>query len=185
MPLESKVSVGKSCLQEGLFTDYLFDAHLLRPLKRCVGLRNEGRNADGDLFLHGPFAERPPGEVGDAFQVFFLFSRESQHEIELDGTPPRGKDLSRRSNQVFRAVALVDHIPQTLGARFGRQGEARLPDPFDLFDQPRSKRLNAQRRESDGDPFLMMVVHQPFQQFFYPRIIAGTEGEERYLSVTS
>ena len=83
----------------------------------------------------------PPGEIDlagqirDAQHILVSLGGQAQHEVELHAAPPAGESGAAGLEQVLLPQVLVDGVPQPLGPRLRREGEASLPHPLEPLHQ--------------------------------------------------
>ena len=183
VPLDGEVPAPDARLEEGLLLERLGQADLPAPLEGGVGLRHEGGEADLDLAPVSGLSKGLVAQIRDAPHVLLGFRGEADHEVELDGLPARVEDLLNRRHQVRLRVPFVDHVPQALRPRLGRQREARLADAPDLLHQGPGEGLHPHGGERDGDPLFLVALHERGEQGLDPAVVAGAQRKQRQLAV--
>ena len=76
-------------------------------------------------------------------------------------------------DQIFLGHALVDHVPQALGARLGGEGQAALFHPLSLGQGVLHEFVHPQTGQGQTDPLVAQLIRQPGGQLVDMRIVAA------------
>ena len=123
------------------------DVVLPLPLERCVGLGNEGGEAQSDIPAPRIALENRSNlldQLGQFLKILLALRRMADHEVELHAGPTsRHCPVYGREN-VFLRDPLVDHVTQPLASGLRSEGEARLPHPTHRFGEPHAEGIRPQ-----------------------------------------
>ena len=81
-------------------------------------------------------------------------------------------------DQILLGHALVDHVPQALGARFGGEGQAAFFHPLGLGQGVLHELIHPQAGQGQADPLVAQLVRQPGSQLVDMGIVAAGKGAE-------
>ena len=184
VPAELDAAASELSTQQRLARLGLLDVELRGPLERRVRLRRERRDARGDGEPPARGALHPARQLGDPVDVVDRLARQADHEVQLEGAPPEVGEEARGVEQLLFAVLLLDDVAQALGAGFGREREAGLPDAADLLEDARRERIDPRRRQRHRHVLRRELVHQRLEHRIDAAVVARGEGEQRHLLVS-
>ena len=155
------------------------------PLEGGVGLG--GEIADGEVELQPPqiTALLLQGAAGlsNAQDVGIGLPRQANHEIELDlaiaalhgGTDP--------PQQLGVGQALVDDVPQALGAGLGRKGQARLAGPAQDVGDVLVEAVDPLTGQGQGDVLIGEAVAQLHPHRRQGQVVRAAQGQQGEIGI--
>ena len=168
------------------------DGVLGGPLERGEGLGHEhagrGRHAHAALgpLLLGHAVEGVHHlfrQIADAAQVFVGFGGQAHHEVQLHAAPAAFKSAGDGTDQIVLRDALVDHVAQPLGARFGGQGQAGFFHLLGFFQRLLHDVVDAHTGQGHADALVLVAVHQCLNQLGQAGIVAAGQGRQAHFFV--
>ncbi len=153
------------------------------PLERRVRLGDE--RGDADVDARGRSEDRPAELDGvadqpdDAGQVLVGLRGQADHEVELDEPPAALEGEGQGVPDLAVVELLVDDGPETVGPRFGHEGETGLADLEDVPDELPRQPPRPERREGERDLLPVELVHETADDLLELRVVADRQGRER------
>ena len=161
------------------------------PLERRKRLRNEAGGAQRNrhalaLRLIGIPIEginHLLTQIGDTFHVLQGLGRQTQHKVQLHGSPATLKRFGHRFEDFLLAQILIDSIAQTLRTRLGSKGQTGTTQHIETISQLLGEAVDTQGRQRNIGVFLLCPIQQGIQQFFQLGVVAGRQRGQRKLLV--
>ena len=173
-----------------LFLLHLGQGVLGLPLEGGEGFRYKHRRRAGDPQALGPLlpwygeiaTDHLAGQVGNTVQILKGFRGQAHHKVQLYAAPAALEGVGNLLHQVGLGHALVDHVPQALGARLGGKGEGGFAYLLGFLQRFLQHAVDAKRRQADGHPLVGQALHQFADQLRQTGIVAaGQAGQADFL----
>ena len=171
----------------------LLGRNLAVPLERRLRLGNEQRDrrthphVTAMLGRHGSLRSIVGAlhKARDALDVVVGLGGQADHEVKLAAAPPRLKRGVDGSEQVVFRHVLVDHVPQALRTRLGREGKAALLLPRDELCHVDAERVEALGRKRDAHALAVARMVQLDEDIGNLRMVGRGKRGQTHLVVTS
>ena len=155
------------------------------PLEWRVGLGREITDREVELQPAeiGALPLQGLAGIGDAEHVGVSFTRQTDHEIELQLSIAV---LHRRTNagqQLCVGEPLIDDVAQTLAASLRRKGEARLAGTAQDVGDVLIKTIHSLARQGEADVFVSQAIAQLHPHRRQSQIIRAAQRKQREIAV--